>query len=50
MAREAGARRLLLFHVSDRYGLDVRAHRDEAQAAAGGDLEVIVSEAWPQSG
>jgi ribonuclease Z len=43
LAAEAGARQLLLFHVSDRYAGDFRRHGDEAAAAAGGRVEVVAS-------
>jgi ribonuclease Z len=47
MAREAGAKELLLFHVSDRYGAELRQHADEAHDAAKGDVRVVVSAPWP---
>jgi ribonuclease Z len=41
-AGEAGARILLLFHVSDRYGGELSRHEAEAAAAAGPGVEVRV--------
>lgn len=41
LAAAAGARRLLLFHVSDRYGGELGRHVEEASRAAGGGVEVL---------
>lgn len=41
LAAEAGARTLLLFHASDRYGGDWRRHVDEAVQGARGRVEVV---------
>ncbi len=47
MAAEAGAKRLLIFHVSDRHGEDPSRHADEAREAAGGRVEVLTEAAGP---
>ena len=46
MAAEAGARTLLLFHVSDRYGGDVARHAEEAHEAARGAVRVVTETEW----
>jgi ribonuclease Z len=50
MAAEAGAKTLLLFHVSDRYGGRVERHVEEANDAAKGRVRVEVQEALPMQG
>lgn len=47
MAAEAGAKALLLFHVSDRYGGDVARHADEANDGARGTVRIVTEEPWP---
>ena len=47
MAAEAGAKVLLLFHVSDRYGGDVLRHATEAHEAARVRVQVVTEEPWP---
>ena len=47
MAAEAGAKTLLLFHVSDRYAGDFARHVEEAAEAARGSVEVRVETPWP---
>lgn len=47
MAAEAGAKALLLFHVSDRYGGDVARHAEEANDGARGAVRIVTEEPWP---
>lgn len=49
LAREAGARALLLFHVSDRHGGDPSKHLEEARRAAGPDIEVTTRDPSPRA-